>query len=245
MNILSIDTSTSICSVALGIDGKAVFTLTSDDGANHASVLPVYAKEILHKLDEKKLTLDAVAVSAGPGSYTGLRIGVSLAKGYCYGSGAKLIAIDTPLIVANSILAQLSQQQEHTRSDERDKDVLICPMIDARRMEVYTSLYDCRLNQQTPVEAAVINSESYKSELAAHKIYFGGNGAMKCKGVIQSDNAIFVEASPNAQYMCQLAERYYSLAKEGERSFEDIAYYTPFYLKEYEAKHSEVKGLKK
>lgn len=249
MTILNIDTSGFICSVSLGIDGRPVHVLTSHQEVNHASVLPLYIQEMLDKAEELEKTLDAVAVAGGPGSYTGLRIGVSTAKGLCYGLGIKLIAIDTTEIIAFSIASNIRKAFSSTASANQSLPILACPMIDARRMEVYTANYELSdvqnliLERKGKIEAKIINSDSFAEELKTHHIYFAGNGSEKCKSVITHPNAHFAEGSSNAEFMCELSERHYVNAVNGEEGFADIAYYTPFYLKDYIAAQSHVKGL--
>lgn len=219
--ILNIDTSTLVCSLALSADGEILFEKTSFDGPSHAALLGVYAEEALAVLKAKGLTLDAVAVSSGPGSYTGLRIGVSVAKGLCFGFGIPLIGIHTL-----DILAATAISQQPPVGGE-----LYCAMIDARRMEVYATIYDAGLNTVRDTSADIVDADTYAAYLEKGKVCFFGNGAEKCRAVITSPNAIFIDnIHPLAVNMVPLAEKAYA-----EKRFEDVAYFEPFYLKEFQA----------
>ena len=219
--ILSIETSTSVCSVALSADGKVLFEKTSFDGPSHASLLGVFVEEALVELKKKEKKLDAVAVSSGPGSYTGLRIGVSLAKGLCFGWNIPLISIHTLDIMAATVIKQQNV----------DIDCLYCAMLDARRMEVYASIYDSSMHTIRETTADIVETDTYASYLEKGKVCFFGNGAAKCQSVITSSNALFVEdIHPLAVNMVSLAEEAY---EKGQ--FEDVAYFEPFYLKEFQA----------
>src|SRR5690554_1018475 len=177
-NILHIETATQVCSCALSCNGELVFNRESYTAQSHAKLLGIFVEEAIRFSRENKIKIDAISVSCGPGSYTGLRIGVSEAKGLAYGLGAKLIAIPTLDIMAS------------TMSSKVDSDTLLCPMIDARRMEVYTSIYDSSLNIIEPTVAKIIDEDSFKDILSKHKIVFFGDGAFKCKEVIDNSNAI-------------------------------------------------------
>lgn len=217
--ILSIETSTAVCSVALSKDGACLAQKINFEGPSHATLLSVYVQEILDFAKQQKLKLDAVAISCGPGSYTGLRIGVSTAKGLCYGLDIPLIAINTLTIMAFTV------KESQVIADNS----LLCPMIDARRMEVYTAFYDNKLSTIRETAADIINEESYTDLLNTHSILFFGNGADKCKTILTHPNAIFSnEIHPIAKNMIILAEASF----EANR-FEDIAYFEPFYLKEF------------
>lgn len=227
MTILCIETSTTCCSAAICIDGHAVATRENLSGANHASELPVFIEQLLAEAEVNQWTIDAVALSQGPGSYTGLRIGASLAKGLCYGLDVPLIPVDTLQVLCAAVKAELGA------------DALLCPMLDARRMEVYTAMYTPALEQKSDVEAKVIDEDSFAEELRENRIYFFGNGAEKCESVINSPNAHFVSGIlPQAKYMGKLAEQTPSL------ELKQIAYYEPFYLKEFVPAPSHIKGLK-
>ena len=183
MTILCIETSTNCCSAAITIDGQAVASKENLEGANHASELPVFIEQLLDTAREQGWTLDAVAFSQGPGSYTGLRIGAATAKGICYGLNIPLIPVDTLQILC----AAVKDQQSNI-------DGILCPMLDARRMEVYTAMYQPNdLKAMSKVEAKIINEQSFCEELKKQTIYFFGNGAEKCKTIIQFDHAKFID----------------------------------------------------
>lgn len=230
MNILCIETSTSCCSAAICIDGVAVASKENLAGANHASELPVFVEQLLAEARDNQWHIDAVALSEGPGSYTGLRIGTSIAKGLCYGMNIPLIPIDTLQILCNSI---------DNRYLIGGTNTMYCPMIDARRMEVYTALYDTStLKSLTKVTAQVIDEQSFAEELKVNKIYYFGNGADKCQSVITSPNAEFLSnIVPQASFMGLLAEKAVAL------DVKQMAYYEPFYLKDFVPAPSHIKGL--
>lgn len=223
--ILNIETSTNVCSVALSQDGVCLYEDVNMEGPSHAQVLAGYVKDAVSFADSHAIPIDAIAISKGPGSYTGLRIGVSEAKGVAYGRDAKLLSVPTLKLLTVPILLG---------HEELPEDALLCPMIDARRMEVYCALYDRALNEVVQTQALVINSDSFKEHLDKQPIYFMGNGADKCVETIQHPNAHFIKnIVPRAKNMIPLAEM--AMAKE---QFEDIAYFEPFYLKEFVATKS-------
>lgn len=223
--ILNIETSTNVCSVALSQDGVCLYEDVNMEGPSHAQVLAGYVKDAVSFADSHAIPIDAIAISKGPGSYTGLRIGVSEAKGVAYGRDAKLLSVPTLKLLTVPILLG---------HEELPEDALLCPMIDARRMEVYCALYDRALNEVVPTQALVIDSDSFKEYLDKQPIYFMGNGADKCVETIQHPNAHFIKnIVPRAKNMIPLAEM--AMAKE---QFEDIAYFEPFYLKEFVATKS-------
>ena len=212
--ILSLETSTSVCSAALARDGRLLAERVNYEGKSHATLLTVFVEQILAETGIEATALDAVAVSQG------LRIGVSAAKGICYATGAKLIAVDT--LKAMAIMA------EKTVSDRPD---LYCSMIDARRMEVYTAIYNSDLEQIGNTRALIIDSESFANELKNNTIAFYGDGAGKCQSVITSPNACFIDdICPLAANMVPLAEKAYAIG-----DFKDVAYFDPFYLKDFVA----------
>lgn len=228
--ILNIETSTSVCSVALSKDGMVVFNRHNYDGQSHATHLGVFIQEALEYSTSNDLTLEAVAISCGPGSYTGLRIGVSTAKGLCYAKEIPLIAINTLEVLACELLFDFNI----------DEEALLCPMIDARRMEVYAAIYDRALNEVKPVSADIIDENSYRELLEKHKIIFFGDGAGKCKTALSHPNATFIaDKHPLADYMIALAEKAFNAGK-----FADVAYFEPFYLKEFVATTPKDKVLK-
>ena len=218
--VLSLETSTSVCSAALARDGRLLAERVSYEGKSHATLLTVFVEQILAETGIEATALDAVAVSQGPGSYTGLRIGVSTAKGICYATGAKLIAVDT--LKAMAIMAE---KNATPRPD------LFCSMIDARRMEVYTAIYDSALNRVTDTQALIIDADSFADRLKDSTIAFYGDGAGKCQNVITSANARFIDGiCPLAANMVPLAEEAFAAA-----DFKDVAYFDPFYLKDFVA----------
>lgn len=223
--ILNIETSTNVCSVALSQDGVCLYEDVNMEGPSHAQVLAGYVKNAVSFADSHAIPIDAIAISKGPGSYTGLRIGVSEAKGVAYGRDAKLLSVPTLKLLTVPILLG---------HEELPEDALLCPMIDARRMEVYCALYDRALNEVVQTQALVIDSDSFKDYLDKQPIYFMGNGADKCVETIQHPNAHFIKnIVPRAKNMIPLTEM--AMAKE---QFEDVAYFEPFYLKEFVATKS-------
>lgn len=234
MTILNIETSTASCSAAITKDGVVLATQSNLHGANHASELPVFIDQLLLQASNHDWRLDAVALSQGPGSYTGLRIGASMAKGLCYGLHIPLIPIDTL-----QLLCVVAQQKALTTCSN---NAILCPMIDARRMEVYTAFYQPKdLNRITTIESMIIDEYAFAKLLDQQPIYFFGNGASKCKDVIVADNAHFIDTIlPEAQYMGILAEQQ---ATNNKLTIKQVAYYEPFYLKEFVAAPSRIKGL--
>ena len=230
--ILHIETSTSVCSVAVSQDSQVIFQQENHAGPNHAERLGSMVDEALSFTDNHAIPFDAVAVSCGPGSYTGLRIGVSMAKGICYGRNLQLISVPTLELLCVPILLR----------EMVEEDALLCPMIDARRMEVYSGIYDRALRVVRPVGADIVDADTYREWLEQKPVYFFGNGAAKClrkndladdkAAVINHPNAHFIEnIEPLAKWMQPLAER---RLMNGQT--EDVAYFEPFYLKDYVAK---------
>ena len=234
MTILNIETSTDICSIALSKDGMILHDKVVGNNSEHHSQaseqLGSMVDEAMTILEDRHLKLDAVAVSAGPGSYTGLRIGVSMAKGIAYGSDARLIAIPTlELLCVEPLLKGLPSNLSPLTSN---LSPLLCPMLDARRMEVYAAIYDTSLRVVRAPQADVVDGETYKSFLDEHDIYFFGNGAEKCMPVINHPRAHYLpDIQPLAKNMMPLAEKRFYAGQ-----FEDVAYFTPEYLKAYQAK---------
>lgn len=213
-----------MCSVAVSQDGACIFEQEEHSGPNHAVRLGTFVDEALSFTDNHGIPFDAVAVSCGPGSYTGLRIGVSMAKGVCYGRQLKLLAVPTLELLCVPVLL------EH--ADELEEDALLCPMIDARRMEVYAQIFDRSLKEVRPIQADIVDENTYLSFLERGPVYFFGNGAAKCMAAINHPNARLIEGiEPLAKYMQPLAER-----RMAEERFEDVAYFVPFYLKDFVAK---------
>lgn len=217
--ILTIETSTSVCSVATFSDEETIFERIETEGPSHAALLGVFVEEAIKHLRAEKLNLDTVAISCGPGSYTGLRIGVSEAKGLCYGLNIPLIAINTPLLMASGLI----------NNKELPADALLCPMIDARRMEVYSAIYGQNLDIIREIQADIVTEDSYHDLLDNQKVIFFGNGAEKCKETITHPNAIFIDnIHPLASDMKNLAINAFM-----NKDFVDVAYFEPFYLKEF------------
>ena len=220
--ILHIETSTDVCSVAVSLDGACIFEEEDHSGPNHSVQSGVFIDHALTYIDQHLHTLDAVAVSCGPGSYTGLRIGVSTAKGICYGRDAKLIAIPTLELLCVPVLLR----------EMPEEDALLCPMLDARRMEVYAGIYDRALKPVREIGADIVSEETYKEYLDKHPVYFFGNGAKKCMETINHPNAHLIEGiEPLAKWMQPLAEKRLLNDKT-----EDVAYFVPYYLKDFVAK---------
>lgn len=219
--ILHIETSTEACSVAVSEDGMTVFNEEDLKGPSHAVQLGVFVDEALSFVDSRAMPVDAVAVSCGPGSYTGLRIGVSMAKGICYGRNVPLIALPTLQVMCVPVLLY----------QDLPEDALLCPMIDARRMEVYAAVYDRALNVRRDTAADIVDEHSYLEFLNKGPVYFFGNGSAKCREKITHPNARFIEEMrPLAKWMFPLAEKAFL-----KGDFKDVAYFEPFYLKEFVA----------
>jgi tRNA threonylcarbamoyladenosine biosynthesis protein TsaB len=224
--ILNIETSTEVCSVALAQDGLLISHRENLSGQNHAKLLSLYIKELLDESNVSADQLNAVAVSGGPGSYRGLRIGVSVAKGICYASYLPLIAITSLEAMAHFVIQNL----ENIHSVEKE-NLLFCPMIDARRMEVYTSFYDKSGVQIRGIQADIIDHQSYLSFLESNSVLFFGNGADKCRKTIAHPNAIFInDVVTSSTHMIPLSERSFK-----SQNFVNVAYYEPFYLKDFVA----------
>lgn len=231
MTILCIDTGTNVCSAAITIGGVPTAERISREGGNHAKLLPVFIEELLQEVHTKGLEIEGVALSAGPGSYTGLRIGTSTAKGLCYGLNIPLIPIPTL-----QVLCAAAMSKEGIQLTE---GALLCPMIDARRMEVYTTLYNEELEAQKEVEAHIVENAQWLLE-TGKDVYYFGDGAAKCTEILNQPSLHYIaDIVPEAKYMGVLAERMLSNGYTGA----DVAYYEPFYLKEFVAAASHVKGL--
>lgn len=217
--IILIETSTSLCSTALVEDGKVVCERLSTEPRAHASMTAPYVNEMLKERGLGVKDCNAVAVSKGPGSYTGLRVGVSTAKGLCFGAGIPLISVGT-------LDTLVWQAMDDGLVPEGCR--YIVPMVDARRMEVYTAIFTPDGKQVTPTEAMVVGEDSFKEQLSEGPVLFIGDGAGKCQGVINSHNAHFVQCCPKASGMTRPA-----VATLNEGKFEDVAYFEPYYLKEF------------
>lgn len=232
--ILSLETSTKVCSVCLSENGKVVAKKELFEANSHATHLTVFIQQLFDELlDYDIQNIDAVAVSCGPGSYTGLRIGVSVAKGICY-------ALNKPLIAISSLEALVYSAFDHSKiKDVVGQDTLFCPMIDARRMEVYTTIFNQSKSMIKDITAEIIDENSFKDLLEKHQIIFLGDGSEKCKDIINHPNAIFLDGQvPLAFNMIYLSHEKFSKSE-----FEDVAYFEPFYLKDFVAIISKKKVL--
>lgn len=221
--ILNIDTSTAVCSVALSSDGMIVHHCEDFDGMNHAVLLSGFIKQCLDVARDRNMKIEAIAVSMGPGSYTGLRIGLSEAKGLAYALDVPLIGIDTLMLMAVHMMFNV----------DVEPDALFAPMIDARRMEVYTAVYNMMLEPLTSPMPLILTPDSYSRYLTpgGPKVYFGGSGSDKARSVIVNENFVWVEdVNPLAVDMPALADKAF---REG--NFIDLAYSVPNYLKEFQA----------
>jgi tRNA threonylcarbamoyladenosine biosynthesis protein TsaB len=220
--ILQIETATTSCSVALSRYGEVLGFKEINARNIHAEVITLYIDELLNNAGISYNDLDAIAVSSGPGSYTGLRIGVSTAKGLCFALDKPLIAIETLEAMAYGVINNPGFFEE--------SNTLLCPMIDARRMEVYTALFDNEGNRVRETAADIIDENSFADYLKNNKIVFFGDGAEKCKSVLSGNlNAKFLDDFANsATYLTQKAAQ-----KFADGAFEDVAYYEPYYLKDF------------
>ena len=220
-NILNIETSTDVCSVALTQDMQVLLNHEDYEGHNHSVVLSKFIKDCLEYVHTREIKLDAVAVSMGPGSYTGLRIGLSEATGLCYGLHVPLIGVNTLKLLTVSTMFRCFLEEE----------VLYAPMLDARRMEVYTAVYNNRLEEVVPMQPMILDENSFAEVLADKKVLMMGNGSTKARDVIKHANARFIDdVKPEAVDMLALAEKAF---REGD--FADVAYSTPIYLKDFQA----------
>jgi tRNA threonylcarbamoyladenosine biosynthesis protein TsaB len=226
-NIICIETSTEVCSVCLAIDGSLKAEKTTKESKSHASVLSVFISELLENSSLQASQIDALAVSKGPGSYTGLRIGVSVAKGFAYGSQAALIGVSTLHSMANGLVLE-----NKIPENLKNKDFLLAPMLDARRMEVYTALFNPNMHSVSEIAAVIIDKNSFSEILNKQKIVFFGNGSAKCKSEINHENAIFIDDfSMSANHIVSIA-----FDKLERNQTEDLAYFEPYYLKDFIAK---------
>lgn len=220
-NIISIETATKVCSIALHRDGELIALREDDNQHSHSANITLFVDEVVREAGITFSDIDAVAVSKGPGSYTGLRIGVSAVKGFCYGLGKPLISVNTLMAMA----------QYTALSTHKKTNALLCPMIDARRMEVFCALINQQNQWVKETEAVIVDENSFRQELETQPIVFFGDGAAKCQNTINHPNAIFVDGvRPSAKYIGELAWE-----KFNQKQFEDVAYFEPFYLKEFVA----------
>jgi tRNA threonylcarbamoyladenosine biosynthesis protein TsaB len=222
--ILNLETATTACSVSLARDGKLLALKELNADYTHAENLTIFIEDVLKEAGCELHSLDAIAVSKGPGSYTGLRIGVSTAKGLCYSLDKPLIALNTLRSMAEGVLA--------SRKDMITSSSLLCPMIDARRMEVYCAVYDAAGKEIKETAAEIIDENSFSELLKDHQIIFFGDGAAKCKSTFEGNtNAVFIDdIYPSAKDMISASEEAFS-----KNMFEDVAYFEPFYLKDFVA----------
>ena len=230
--ILCLETATPVCSVALN-ESCCTIALRETEGQNaHSEKTTNFIREVMEVAHIEYSQLDAIAVSKGPGSYTGLRIGVSTAKGICYAADLPLMAIDTLEAMAYGMKAKLGNQ-----IDEND---LLIPMIDARRMEVYASIFDANLNKINDTAALVIDEHSFEDLRKEHRLWLFGDGAPKLQKTFENQpNITIIDGfKPSAAYMLPLADKAMK-----ERDFVDVAYFEPFYLKDFVAGKPHVKGL--
>lgn len=231
--ILCLETSTAVCSVALVDKGDVVALRESLDGQNHAEKITIFIDEVMKDADVAYKDLDAIAVSKGPGSYTGLRIGVSTAKGLCYAMEKPLIAIDTLEAMAQGFI----KSQQPTANSQSS---ILCPMIDARRMEVYSAFFNEKLERISDTEAVIIDENSFMELKQNHHLYLFGDGADKLAALFENDANITVvkKFHCSASYMARLADKALR-----EKDFVDTAYFEPFYLKNFVPGIPKVKGL--
>ena len=223
--ILNIESSTEVCSVSLSRNGEILQILENVSGQNHSMLMTVFIEQIFKETSLQMSQLEAVAVSGGPGSYTGLRIGVAAAKGICYALNIPLIAITSLAAMAHQVITNPGLY------GLPEVPMLFCPMIDARRMEVYTAFFNEKEELVRGIQADIIEPDSYLSFLEQGKVVFFGNGADKCKAILTHHNAVFLDnIKTSAAYMTDLSETAFR-----EKRFEDVAYYEPFYLKDFVA----------
>lgn len=224
--ILNIESSQSASSVALSVDGNVEWSAVEREAMHQATDLAPFVAQAMEEVTRKELKIDAVAVSTGPGSYTGLRIGMSLAKGLAFGLDVPLIGVETLKLIAVKAMF---------RNLNFSGDEILVPMVDARRMEVYTAAYDFRLDALIPPQAMIITEDSFRELPQDRQIWFMGDGAAKTRDVIKLPNAHWMDdVLPMAADMVALAEKSFR-----EKDFLDLAYSVPFYIKDYEAVHGE------
>lgn len=217
--ILAIETATEICSVSLALNGLCLAESRLENGNMHASMLHVLVDKILKESQKTLAQLDAIAISMGPGSYTGLRVGTSAAKGFCYALNIPLIAINTLQSLSSIVLVQ----------PEITENMLLVPMIDARRLEVYTAVYTQLLEEHTPTHALILTENAFEDLLPYHTLVYFGNGSEKAKDFLTSKNAIHLpNINLNASGLAALAEQKYA-----QQNFENLSSFEPFYLKDF------------
>ena len=230
--ILHIETATDVCSVALSRGTEIIGLKEEAGGNNHAKNLLPFVDDVLKQSGISMSEINGVAVSIGPGSYTGLRIGVSTAKGIAYTAGIPVMAIST--------LESIAQGAKQLWSETSTEPVQIVPMIDARRMEVFTTRFNYDMQPLEDVSAKIVDENTFAELLSGQKVLFCGNGMPKCRELLSAfPNACFIDAPISAKNMLPTA-----LKKWQNSDFEDVAYFEPFYLKEYVAAKPVVKGLR-
>ncbi|MBK9388761.1 MAG: tRNA (adenosine(37)-N6)-threonylcarbamoyltransferase complex dimerization subunit type 1 TsaB [Bacteroidetes bacterium] len=221
--IICIETATNLCSVALCDSSGIISVKESNDQRSHASMLTVFIGELLRENSVESSDLDAVAVSKGPGSYTGLRIGVSVAKGMAFAASIPLIGIETTLSMF------MGMKDRILNGAGADKDLIFCPMLDARRMEVYSALYSSSGEKIKDISAEIITEDSFRSIPESKKIILFGDGAAKCKNIIRRQNILFIDDfTMSSSFMHIPAFHAFKM-----KHFEDVAYFEPFYLKDF------------
>ena len=232
--ILCIETSTAVCSVALVNNGNVIALRESLDGQNHAEKITIFIDEVMKEANLSYKDLDAVATSMGPGSYTGLRIGVSTAKGLCYAMEKPLIAIDTLAAMAYGFIGQ------QPTANSQQPTAILCPMIDARRMEVYSAFFNEELEKVSETEAIIVDENSFMELKQNNHLYLFGDGADKLASLFENDENITVveKFHCSAAYMAKLADEAFT-----NKQFVDTAYFEPFYLKNFVPGMPKVKGL--
>ena len=221
--ILCIETGTDICSVGIARDGELMSLRESDQGRDHAKQVAVFVDELLRETGVKPDELDAVAVGMGPGSYTGLRIGVSFAKGLCYGLNIPLLAVGSLEALTD---VAIKDYEAGIIQVEGWDEAFLCPMVDARRMEVYTQIFNSRCEAQSEVSAEIITEDSFSQWRATGKLVIFGNGAAKCQEMLP--DAIYIDVAPSARGLTRIAHQLFEAGKTV-----DIAYFEPFYLKDF------------
>ena len=250
--ILCLETSTAVCSVALVKDGKVIALRESLDGQNHAEKITIFIDEVMKEANVFYRDLDAVATSMGPGSYTGLRIGVSTAKGLCYAMEKPLIAVDTLAAMAHGFkdykttrlqdYKEVAETQRHRDAEfkAQSSESILCPMIDARRMEVYSAFFNEKLERVSETSAIIIDENSFMEMKQNGHLYLFGDGADKLASLFENDENITVveKFHCSASYMAELADRAFK-----NKDFVDTAYFEPFYLKNFVPGMPKVKGL--
>ncbi|PLX13665.1 MAG: tRNA (adenosine(37)-N6)-threonylcarbamoyltransferase complex dimerization subunit type 1 TsaB [Marinilabiliales bacterium] len=226
--ILNIETSTTVCSVCLSMNGELLGIKESSEEKSHAKKLTIFIDDLLKDRGYNFDNIDAVAISKGPGSYTGLRIGVSTAKGFCFAKNIPLIAVNTLQAMANGIINKIHSDELKI---EHFKESILVPMIDARRMDVYSAFFNPKGVFVRDVKAEIIEEDSYTDVLNKKKMFFFGDGSEKIHDIIKHKNAFFIEnVNPSSKDMLKLSEQAYK-----NKDFEDVAYFEPFYLKDFVA----------